>query len=70
MPSLVHHAGIATLVNLCFVVAALACSFGLPRWLSGTGAGAGVADDDTSAAGNDTEEDEARRGSAASVRNH
>jgi EmrB/QacA subfamily drug resistance transporter len=70
MPSLVHHAGIATLVNLCFVVAALACSFGLPRWLSGTGAGVGVADDDTSAAGNDTEEDEARRGSAASVRNH
>lgn len=35
MPSLVHHAGIATLVNLCFIVAALACSFGLPRRLAG-----------------------------------
>jgi hypothetical protein len=68
MPSLVHHAGIATLVNLCFVVAALACSFGLPRWLSGTEAG--TADDGTDAVGNDTGKDEARRGSAASVRNH
>jgi EmrB/QacA subfamily drug resistance transporter len=35
MPSLVHHAGIATLVNLCFIVAALACAFGLPRRLAG-----------------------------------
>ena len=34
MPSLVHHAGIATLVNLCFIVAALACSYGLPRRLA------------------------------------
>jgi hypothetical protein len=66
----VHHAGIATVVNLGFVVAALACSFGLPRWLSGTETGAGTADDDTGTADSDTEENAARRGSAASVRDH
>lgn len=37
MPSLVHHAGVATLVNLCFIVAALACAFGLPRRLAADG---------------------------------
>jgi EmrB/QacA subfamily drug resistance transporter len=63
MPALVHHAGIATLVNLGFVLAALACSFGLPRWLTG-------ADNDAETAGDDTEGNAARRGSAASVRNH
>lgn len=62
-PALVHHAGTATLVNLGFVIAALACSFGLPRWLSGAGNGAEAADDGT-------EGNEARRGPAASVRNH
>ncbi|HEY3882043.1 MAG TPA: hypothetical protein VGM12_25920 [Trebonia sp.] len=34
-PSQVHHAGIAPLVNLCFIGAAPACSFGLPRRLAG-----------------------------------
>jgi hypothetical protein len=63
MPALVHHAGIATLVNLGFVIAALACSFGLPRWLAG-------ADNDAGTAGDDPEGNEARRGAAASVRNH
>ena len=34
---LVHHAQAATLVNLCFVLAALLCTFGLPRTLGGNG---------------------------------
>jgi hypothetical protein len=38
MPALVHHAGIATLVNLCFIVLALARSFGLPHRLAGSAA--------------------------------
>jgi Major Facilitator Superfamily len=35
VPSLVHHAQVATLVNLCFVLAALLCAFGLPKTLGG-----------------------------------
>jgi hypothetical protein len=60
VPSLVHHAGIATLVNLCFIAAALACSFGLPRRLAG----------DNGTAGSDTGGNGARQGAAASVRDH
>jgi EmrB/QacA subfamily drug resistance transporter len=41
MPSLVHSAQDATVVNLCFIVAALACAFGLPRRLAGNGAETG-----------------------------
>jgi EmrB/QacA subfamily drug resistance transporter len=35
VPSLVHSAQTATLVNLCFIAVALACAFGLPSWLEG-----------------------------------
>jgi EmrB/QacA subfamily drug resistance transporter len=35
VPMLVHNAQAATLVNLCFVLAALLCTFGLPRTLGG-----------------------------------
>jgi EmrB/QacA subfamily drug resistance transporter len=45
MPSLVHSAGIATLVNLCFIAAALACSFGLPRRLADDGGAEHAAED-------------------------
>jgi EmrB/QacA subfamily drug resistance transporter len=38
MPSLVHNAQNATVVNLCFIVAALACASGLPRRLPSSGA--------------------------------
>jgi MFS family permease len=44
VPFLLHNARTATLVNLCFVFAALLCAFGLPRTLdegAGTGARAG-----------------------------
>jgi hypothetical protein len=34
VPSLVHSAQTATAVNLCFIVAALLCAFGLPRRLA------------------------------------
>jgi hypothetical protein len=37
MPSLVTNAQHATIVNLVFVAAAFACTFGLPRRLAGTG---------------------------------
>jgi EmrB/QacA subfamily drug resistance transporter len=37
MPSLVHKAQNATVVNLCFIAAALLCSFGLPRRLPSSG---------------------------------
>jgi EmrB/QacA subfamily drug resistance transporter len=40
MPSLVHNAQNATVVNLCFIVAALLCTFGLPRRLPSSGAAA------------------------------
>jgi hypothetical protein len=33
IPSLVHDAQAATLVNLCFIAAALLCAFGLPKTL-------------------------------------
>ena len=36
LPMLVHNAQAATLVNLCFVLAALLCTFGLPRALGGS----------------------------------
>ncbi|HVT66282.1 MAG TPA: MFS transporter [Trebonia sp.] len=39
MPFLIHHAAIATVVNLCFIAAALACSFGLPRELEDSSGG-------------------------------
>ncbi len=35
MPTLVHSAQTATLVNLCFIALALACAFGLPARLAG-----------------------------------
>jgi EmrB/QacA subfamily drug resistance transporter len=41
MPMLVHTAQNATAVNLCFIVAALACTFGLPRRLPGNSGTAG-----------------------------
>jgi hypothetical protein len=41
MPMLVHTAQDAMVVNLCFLVAALACAFGLPRRLPGDGGTAG-----------------------------
>jgi hypothetical protein len=63
MPALVHHAGVATLVNLCFLVAALACSFGLPRWLAGNGGGGHGQDADR-----EPGRQQAGRESAASVR--
>jgi hypothetical protein len=70
MPSLVHHAGNATLMNPCFV-AVLACSFGLPRRLPGTGAGNGAPERND---GGDTGEgDSAGRGArqgSASVRDN
>jgi hypothetical protein len=34
MPTLVHSAQIATLVNLCFIALALACACGLPARLA------------------------------------
>ena len=37
VPMLVHHAQAATLVNLGFVLAALLCTFGLPKTLGGDG---------------------------------
>jgi hypothetical protein len=37
VPMLMHTAQAATLVNLCFVLAALLCTFGLPRMLGGSG---------------------------------
>ena len=51
MPSLVHNAQNATVVNLCFIVAALACAFGLPRRLPSSGiAGQGGQDESSAAA--------------------
>jgi MFS family permease len=41
MPMLVHTAQDATVVNLCFIAAALACAFGLPRRLPGDSGAAG-----------------------------
>lgn len=41
MPMLVHTAQNATVVNLCFIAAALACVFGLPRRLPGDSRTAG-----------------------------
>ena len=35
VPTLVHSAKTATLVNLCFIALALACAFGLPARLAG-----------------------------------
>ncbi len=69
MPSLVHHAGIATLVNLGFIVAALACSFGLPPRLAGAG-GEEEAGGGPRGSGGEARENAARPGSAASVREH
>jgi hypothetical protein len=37
VPTLVHNAQAAALVNLGFVLAALLCTFGLPRALGGSG---------------------------------
>lgn len=65
MPTLVHHAGVATLVNLGFVVAALACSFGLPRWLPGGGDAERADDTDHEPARHEAEPE-----SAAIVRDH
>ncbi len=39
MPSLTHTAQHATVVNLCFILAALLCAFGLPKTLEGQGGG-------------------------------
>lgn len=52
MPSLLHSAQTATLVNLGFVLAALLCTFGLPRNLGGDASGGdasgGASGDDAS----------------------
>lgn len=66
MPSLVHHAGIAALVNLCFVAAALACAFGLPRRLAGdSGAKDGEKDEKEGARDEEGKASGAGRGGAA-----
>ena len=44
VPSLVHNAQAATLVNLCFIAAALLCAFGLPRTLDESGSSPDDAD--------------------------
>jgi hypothetical protein len=46
MPSLVHSAQTATIVNLCFVAAAFLCAHGLPRRLADQGAERGTGDAD------------------------
>ena len=44
VPSLVHNAQAATLVNLCFIAAALVCAFGLPKTLDESGSSPGQAE--------------------------
>ena len=44
VPSLVHNAQSATLVNLCFIAAALVCAFGLPKTLDESGSSPGQAE--------------------------
>ena len=74
-----HGPGLPRL-NLCFIVAALACSFGLPRQLAGDG-GAGNGDregdaagisgsDSSDTVGDEAEGNETRHEAAASVRDH
>jgi MFS family permease len=47
IPSLVHNAQAATLVTLCFITAALLCTFGLPKALDEGGNSRDRADDKT-----------------------